>query len=92
MQDIGARRLAKIDPDELEPHEARRFLMDGSTLEHRGLETVLEHPADGHQQQLNVQINIDSDHARRVIELYESRRQPESEELSLAQEDEQGNS
>jgi DNA-binding transcriptional ArsR family regulator len=92
MQEIGARRLAKIDPDELEPQEARRFLMDGSTLEHRGFEAVLEHAADGHQRQLNVQINIDSDHARRVIELHESRRQLESEALTLAQENEQGDS
>jgi len=92
MQDIGARRLANIDPNELEPHEARRFLMDGSTLEHRGFEAVLEHAADGHQRQLNVQINIDGDHARRVIELHESRRQLESEALTLAQENEQGDS
>ena len=92
MQDIGARRLARINPDELEPHEARRFLMDGSSLEQRGFETVLEHAAEGRQSQVNVQINIDSDHARRVIELHESRRQLESEVLNVAQENERGDS
>ncbi len=92
MQDIGARRLARIEPDELEPHEARRFLMDGSSLEQRGFETVLEHAAEGRQSQVNVQINIDSDHARRVIELHESRRQLESEVLNVAQENERGDS
>src|SRR5216684_1391735 len=56
MQDIGTRRLARIEPDELEPHEARRFLMDGSSLEQRGFETVLEHAAEGRQSQVNVQI------------------------------------
>src|SRR5439155_16220862 len=81
MQDIGARRLTKIDSDKLEPEEARRLLMDGSTLEQRGFEAVLGHPTDGLQSQINVQINIDGDHARRVIELHESRRQLESESL-----------
>jgi len=85
MQDIGARRLTKIDSDKLEPEEARRLLMDGSTLEQRGFEAVLGHPADGLQSQINVQINIDGDHARRVIELHESRRQLESETLKVAQ-------
>ena len=59
--------------------------MDGSTLEQRGFEAVLGHPADGLQSQINVQINIDGDHARRVIELHESRRQLESETLKVAQ-------
>lgn len=92
MQGIGSKALNKVTADKLQPEEARRFLMDGSSLEHRGFEGVLEHPADGRQSQVNLQINIDGDHARRVIELHESRRQSESEGLSLAQEKEQGDS
>ena len=51
-----------------------------------------QYAAEGRQSQVNVQINIDSDHARRVIELHESRRQLESEVLNVAQENERGDS
>jgi hypothetical protein len=88
MQSIGERRLANIDPEKLQPEEARRFVMDGTTLEHRGYEGVLERP-DGNHSQVNVQINISQDHARRVIELHQSRLQLEGEEVpTLAQTDE----
>jgi hypothetical protein len=89
MRELGTQRLAKIDPGELDPDEARRYVMEGSALEHRGFEAVLDRPiADGNPSQVNVQINIDADHARRVIELHESRRQLEGEGQILAQENE----
>ena len=37
LQNIGGRQIATIDPVKLDPGEARRFLVDGASLESRGL-------------------------------------------------------
>ena len=55
---------------------------------HRGFEAVIDRPSDRGQSQLNVQINIDGEHARRVIELYQSRRQLESGTITVEPEGE----
>src|SRR6266581_2355283 len=74
MQNLGAKRLAKIDADKLSPEEARRLVMEGAALEARGLESVIrEFGQSGRTQQNNIAVIIQAPTLERLEERHRSR-------------------
>src|SRR6266480_3587329 len=69
MQNLGAKRLAKIDADKLSPEEARRLMMEGAALEASGLESVIrDGPRSGRPQQNNIAVIIQAPTLERLEE------------------------
>jgi hypothetical protein len=62
MQDLGAKRIAALDPQKLPVDEARRFVVDGAGLESRGL--GVDRTVQVTNQQANLAINIAPERAR----------------------------
>ena len=81
MQDLGMQKLATVNPAKLPTAEARRLVVDGATLESRGL--GVERTVQVTNQQANVAISIDPERARGLVENFLKRHKNGDRELEL---------